>query len=414
MQVRWLRGGRRLGATKPSVWVLTDDRPGNISQSIGLAEALAWPYEVKPFQFYRFARFLSRLPTRFLGMSRCGIRAAGSSTILSPWPDLVIATGRRLAPVARWIRKLSGGATRVVHLGRRGAHNPGHFDLVVSCAHFGLPPHPRRMEVAAPVNRVTPDRLEQAATRWPNLFGDASRPHILLLVGGTSSFCRLDEETARRLGEEVRAFAETAGGTVHALTSRRTGERATEALKRALGDSHLVHPWQAHRQDNPYLGYLATANILVVTGDSESMLAEAVATGKPVYIYALPDCFPGVWGKIRERLREWVVARASAGPATSRGTVRPQQGLEYLCAVSLARGVVLPPRNIRALYQTLFRLGLARPFGAELPTAACPALNEAARVARRVRSLMGVEAEEPLPAATKSVELGQATPDCTL
>ena len=38
--------------------------------------------------------------------------------------------------------------------------------------------------------------------------------------------------------------------------------------------------------ENPYLGILALADILVVTGDSVSMCTEASATAKPVYIYA--------------------------------------------------------------------------------------------------------------------------------
>ncbi len=115
---------RMVCKAKPAVWVLADDRPGNNSQSIGLAEALGWRYEVKPFQFYRFARFLARLTNWFLGVSRFDIRAGSFPAIFPPWPDLVTATGRHLATLARWIRKLSGGHTRVVHLGRRDAHNP--------------------------------------------------------------------------------------------------------------------------------------------------------------------------------------------------------------------------------------------------------------------------------------------------
>ncbi len=110
--------------TMPAVWVLAGDRPGNNSQSIGLAEALGWRYEVKPFQFNRFARFLARLPNWFLGVSRFDIRAGSSPVIFPLWPDLVTATGRRLATITRWIRQLSGRHTRVVHLGRRGAHDP--------------------------------------------------------------------------------------------------------------------------------------------------------------------------------------------------------------------------------------------------------------------------------------------------
>ncbi len=165
-----------------------------------------------------------------------------------------------------------------------------------------------------------------------------------------------------------------------------------------------MYPLQPHRRDHPYLGYLTTTNILIVTGESESMLAEAVASGKPVYIYALPDCFPGVWGRIRERFREWVVARANARPANNRGTVRPQQGLERLCARIISRGIVLPPRNIRALHQRLFRLGVAWPFTDDLVTGPCPRLNAAERVPGRIRALLEVQDEAPIPATTRGME----------
>ena len=405
LRVRWAHGGRFGGVGKPTVWVLTDDRPGNNSQSIGLAEALGWPYEMKPIQFYRFARFLARLPNGLLGISRVGIRAGRHSPLLPPWPDLVIATGRRLAPLARWIRRQSRGYSCIVHLGRRGAYNPEDFDLLVSCAHFGLMPHVRRIEVVAPVNPIGPGRLAQAATRWPNLFGQAPRPHIVLLVGGTSSFCSFDEETARRLGREVRAFAASAGGTVHAVTSRRTGEHQASALEEELGKSNSMRRWQPTGKENPYLGYLATADVLVVTGDSESMLAEAVASGKPVYIYPLPECFPGTLGKVRERFREWVGARGTAGRSGYDASGSGGQGWQRrLCAFLLSRSLVLPPRNIKRLHQGLYRLGVARPFGTELVMRPCPALYESERVARQVRVILRMQDENPVEAETKELE----------
>ena len=47
-------------------------------------------------------------------------RSAGSAPLAPPWPDVLIASGRRSAPVARWIRRQSGGRTRLVQLGRPG------------------------------------------------------------------------------------------------------------------------------------------------------------------------------------------------------------------------------------------------------------------------------------------------------
>src|SRR5204863_1154107 len=128
---------------------------------------------------------------------------------------------------------------------------------------------------------------------------------IALLVGGKSYACRFDEETASRLGVEVRSFAEAMGGTVFASTSRRTGPQAAAALKKGLGDSFYLHEWQPEQSENPYFAYLALADILIVTGESESMLAEAAATGKPVYIYPLPKQQLDRW----TRLKEWIVAR---------------------------------------------------------------------------------------------------------
>ncbi len=392
----WERGGRSVGQEKPTVWVLADDRPGNNTQSLGLAQALGWLYEVKELRFST----LARLPNRLLGATHAGVNRARSAALTPPWPDLVIATGRRLAPVARWIRKQNRGRTQLVHLGRKGGHVADHFDLSVTCAHFHLPPHPNRIETVAPLNRIIPGQLAQAAERWSNLFDHVPRPHVVLLVGGTSPLCRLDADTARRLGQDVQTFTRAAGGTVHAMTSRRTRAKATEALREGLGASSRIHAWRPGQRDNPYLGYLASADIIVVTGESESMLAETAASGKPVYIYPLPQRPSGLGG----RLRQWLVARACRRPTNNRGTVRPQQGLEYLCAWVLARGIVLPPRDLSGLHQTLIRLGIARPFGGPLETGPRPVLNETDHVARRVRALLGIHDHGQAEALTSAAE----------
>ena len=39
--------------------------------------------------------------------------------------------------------------------------------------------------------------------------------------------------------------------------------------------------------ENPYFGFLAHADAIVVTADSVSMTSEACSTGKPVYVAAL-------------------------------------------------------------------------------------------------------------------------------
>lgn len=384
-KVTHLQAAKRHLAASPVVWVLTDGHPGNTTQSVGLVQALGLSFEVKDL---RFTPLLHLHDVLFgaMGASRLGLSKAQSASLVPPWPDLIIATGWRTAHVARWIRKQNRGVTRLVQLGRKGGHVAERFDAVISCAYFHLPPHPRRIEIAAPLTQITPERLRQAAERWRGLFDNAAYPRIALLVGGTSRFFQLDTATAQRMGEDVRAFAHTAGGTVFATTSPRTGETVAEALRKGLGTVSYLHQWQPGQQDNPYLAYLALADVLVVTGDSESMLAEAVATGKPVYIYDLPKRQPN----LRTRCRAWVFARAQKPRLNRRGTIRPQQGFAYLCARLIERGMVLPPNDLNALHRTLVRRQMAHFFGAPLDTSTRPVLQEVDDIVSRVQQLVGL------------------------
>ena len=377
-------GGRRFNSN-PTVWVLTDDHPGNTTQSLGLAKALGWPYEVKALRFTWLVHFHDFLFGMF-GATRLGLKRPQSAVLNQPWPDLVITTGWRTAHIARWIKKQSQDHTQLVQMGRKGTHVAHLYDLAISCRYFRLPPDSRRIETLVPLTGVSSEQLRDAAERWKNLFANMPRPRIALLVGGTSYACRFDEETAYRLGVDVRSFAEAMGGTVLATTSRRTGPQATAALKKGLGYCCYFYEWQPDQSENPYLACLALAEILIVTGESESMLAEAAATGKPVYIYPLPKQQLDPW----TQMKEWIVARGAKQRLGLRGTIKPQRGLQYLCARLVERGIILPQPDLHMLHETLVGSGIAQFFGSGLNPTGHSALQEVDDIARRVRTLMGM------------------------
>ena len=172
----------------------------------------------------------------------------------------------------------------------------------------------------------------------------APHPRIAVLVGGATARYRFDPDTARQLGQAVRAWAHEVGASLFVTTSRRTGAQSCQALQDALGPVRHLHVWQAGQQANPYLAYLSLADVLVVTGESESMLAEAAATDKPLYIYPLPER-PAALGV---RLKEWLVRRAQQPRRNTRGTVRPQRGLAYVCGRLIERGTLQPRRDVNA------------------------------------------------------------------
>ena len=376
---------RRDNRTPQTVWVLDDGKPGHTTQSVGLAEALGWPYEIKKLAFTPLAGFGTVLRSS-LGATLLGVDRGRSDELRAPWPDVAIATGWRSAPVTRWIGEQSRGHTRTIQLGREGGRIAEVYDAVVACKYFRLPPHPRRIDTTAPLNRVSAISLARAREQSPDLFAGAARPRVALLMGGSSRRHSLGSGLARRIGAAVRALAEEAGGSVFAVTSRRTGEAATDALIEGLGANGRIDRWRDDRRDNPYLAALALADLIVATGESESMLAEAVSCGKPVYIYPVPEKPPGLWA----RLEEAVVGYAYAALRNRRGTLRPQRGLQRLCARLITRGLIQPRRNLELLHEDLIGRGLAHAFGAPLETGDRPRLDEARDVAAKIRALWGM------------------------
>lgn len=329
----------------PRVWLLLDDRPGHTTQAVGLAEALGWPYETKSLAFTA----LNRIDNRVLGASLLSLDRKRSEDLSPPWPDLVIGMGRRVAPIARWVKKQSGGGTRTVLLGRKGANLAAPFDLTIACKHFQLPADPRRVDLIVPPTQVTAKRLAEAAECWPELLTGRASPRVVLLLGGTTAHHLLSKETAARMAREVLDYAEGLGGSLTIVTSRRSGAAAVAAMEAAAPAAHF-HIWRREQTENPYLAFLALADILVVSGESESMLAEAAASGKPLLIYPLPEKPAGP----KQRLQRAIFRCASRG----------QGVLDRFCAALISGGWITPPRDLEMMHREMIAGGLAQAFSA--------------------------------------------------
>ena len=262
----------------PVVWAVHDGKIGMANQVLGLAEAVGYPVIEKAVAL--------RAPWRHLAPSlwlhpMAALKADGAR-LEPPWPDLLIACGRTVTALALAVKRASRGRTVWVQVqDPRFARR--HVDLMV------VPQHdPARGEnvhlTMGSVHRVRPASLDAGRARFAPLFAALARPLVGVLIGGTNRVYRLTPEIAASLGRQLAALA--AQGFGIAITpSRRTGEAALSALVEPLRSvPHFI--WSG-TGENPYLGLLAHADALVVTGDSVNMVSEAASTGKPVHVVPL-------------------------------------------------------------------------------------------------------------------------------
>jgi hypothetical protein len=373
-----LAGSR--AATPPRVWVLAGRRPGDRSQLLALADSLGWPYQVKDLIHNR----LHHLPNWLLGTSVASLDQRRSSALAAPWPDLIIDGGKRSVPIARWVRARSGEQARWVHVGRSWTPM-ALIDLLVVAPQYRLPPRPNLLQLAAPLHRITRQRLEEAAAAWADRLAHLPRPWHALLVGGDSPPYRLDVEAARRLAEEANAVARRSGGSLLVTTSARTHPDAAAALLAAVVVPAYVYRWQADAADNPYLAFLALADSVIVTGDSASMLAEACATGKPVAMFEVPRR-PTVVGCVLAAVERLLTGHGAR--KNYRGMPKQQDWLARSFDRLVERGVFMPLRDLRECHRALMARGLLHRLGDTPPQGRPDAGDDMEKAVDRVRALM--------------------------
>jgi mitochondrial fission protein ELM1 len=250
----------------PRIWVLLGPRTGDNNQALALAEALGQPFETRTLGYNALQAMSVWLPGTAVTLDR-----ESRKHLQPPWPDLVIAIGRRSVPVARWIRKQTGGQTKLVRIGHPRI-DPDLFDLVITTRQYPVPPGDNVLLLPLAMSRfATPPAPTAEEAEWlANLAG----PRRLLAIGGATKYWSLSGEHVVSAAEEL----QRRNGTLVVVTSRRTDPAVSEAVRALLAPS-------ARLVDGPFPRFpvlLEAADEIFVTGDSISMLSEAILTGKPV------------------------------------------------------------------------------------------------------------------------------------
>lgn len=268
---------------KKILWALFDNRRGSVGQAQGVIDAL--PSGIEVVEKKLVYNKLSGLPNWLRGRTLMGLDKESQKEITEPWPDYVLSISRRTVPVARYIKK-QNFRTKLIQLMHPGHTGLKDFDLVV------VPEHDKNKEhldnihyiIGCP-HRVTPKYLSDAKNKWAEKFADLPHPITALIIGGAIKGKPFSKDNALSLGLAVKKFKQQYKGSLLITTSRRTGSESEKIILEQLKDIPQFDYLWGDTSDNPYSGFLACADNIIVTGDSVSMCCEATGTGKPIYLF---------------------------------------------------------------------------------------------------------------------------------
>ena len=265
-----------------SAWVVTDGKAGDENQCVGLAETLGLDYVVR------------RVPaTGPFGWTapwgpidpRQGPRRTGGA-LHGPFPDILIASGRRAVPYLRAVRRATEGATFTAFLkDPRTGHDSADFIWVPDYDDLR---GPNVFTTLTAPHLVTAARLSAARSRPDPRLAALDGPRAAVLIGGDSRHLSYRQVDMKRLMDHLRKLA-GAGCRLMVTVSRRTPDPLRDAV-RALVAETGGFLWDG-QGENPYIGMLALADAVVVTSDSANMVSEAVSTGVPVLLFDLPRTY---------------------------------------------------------------------------------------------------------------------------
>jgi uncharacterized protein len=335
----------------PTVWVLKSFRAGDNAQAMALAQRVGGTIVEKQMAFNR----LAALPNVVTGPSIRMLTDVARAQLQPPWPDLLIATGRRTAAVALWIKRHSAGKTKIIQLGR--PRLPLHlFDLVVTTPQYGLPSGRNIVQLPLPIVAVRKDAAEHFLDQWRHL----PKPWIVAVVGGQKFPLRMGRLELGAFGTAIDQFAKSRSASVILLSSPRSPKNALSIVAEKITQLK----WLASSgQPNAYGATLAAGDVFCVTSDSVSMVAEMLATEKPVMVFELP---------VSPLMMHW-----DAGTGVFAALAR--------------NGILSPPRNTAAMMRQLIDQGIVGDLlVGTAPVAAHAITIHQQEVVQRVRSLVGL------------------------
>ena len=252
--------------------LLTEGYHGMISQVEGLAKALQAEFQHKIVRLNWPWNFI---PPKLTPISEIILKDKHYINENKSF-DLVISCGRKSVIPSAIIKKKNTNIF-TIHI-QDPKVNYKNFDVIIAPEHDDLKGE-NVISSKGSIHYITQPEIEKAKNYLVNKFHNENV--VSLILGGPSKYYSFSNEELTQVFRKIKSNFISQGYKALVIPSMRTPKRIIDlAMKEFVKVGFVVNTVDKQA----YLSALALATNIVVTCDSTSMISEAAASGKPIFV----------------------------------------------------------------------------------------------------------------------------------
>jgi len=310
---QWLWLHKRWKSTPVrSILILDDGRTGHLNQSRAVADCLRRKREEMGFD--RDATRITEVKVEFehsltaraipaacflsgalcQGCTRCLkflLKRKSYEDLIHSYADIVISCGSSTS-IVNLIMSRENNAKSIVVM-KPPFPLLSRFDLAILPQHDGVEEGSNVVVTDGAPNLVNDEEMSVSSDRISKVAGIKKDPSLLrigIILGGETAHETLSTELADRIIGGAMNAARELGAEILVTTSRRTAKDVEVLLKRRLGSFDRCKLLVIANEDNlrgAIPAILGLSRIVVVSGESTSMVSEAASSGKDTLVFEL-------------------------------------------------------------------------------------------------------------------------------
>ncbi|MCX5666248.1 MAG: ELM1/GtrOC1 family putative glycosyltransferase [Candidatus Omnitrophica bacterium] len=308
---QWLWLHKRWKSTpKRTVLVLNDGKAGHLNQSLSVARQIQRARATQNYgpedtdivvvdvkykgKFFRalltfgsiFASW--RCHGRMRLMKAC-LDNDSYEKLMKTYAEFIVSCGSGLAPVNIFMSK-ENNAKNVVVMDPAIPFGLKKFSFVIAPKHDNIKKGKSIITTTLAPNLVDIKTMEEAGERLKRSTGITKNNVIGLLIGGDNPEFTLSNDLLDKVLADLLKICGSNDADLLVTTSRRTNKAQESIIKAALQKNTRCKLLVIANENNPegtLSGILALSRVVIVSGESISMVSEAVSSGKKTVVFSL-------------------------------------------------------------------------------------------------------------------------------